>query len=208
MKKIASIFVSAILLFNIFIGLPSNQLVISAETVIDATTGIEFDSITGEITDYTGNSKNLIIPEIINVVRVTSIGKGAFNSCISLTNITIPNSVISIGDDAFNNCSSLTNISIPSSVTSINKNFFFGCSLLETINVDINNQYYTSENGVLFNKNETRLLAYPKHISSSYTIPNSVTSIGDYAFSNCSSLTNITITIIYYVNKSTICITT
>ncbi len=125
---------------------------------------------------------------------VTSIGNGAFGWCENLTSIIIPDSVTSIGTSAFFSCSSLTSITIPNSVTSIGNGAFYGCSSLTNINVSNNNKNYSSIDGVLFNKNKTVIIQYPiKKDGTSYAIPNSVTSIGDSAFSQCSSLTSITL---------------
>ena len=123
---------------------------------------------------------NITIPD-----SITSIGSNAFEHCASLTSITIPDSVTSIGYEAFYNCTSLTNITIPDSVTSIGKSAFAGCVSLTSINVNSNNAHFSSQDGVLFNKNKTELVQYPIRLTdTSYTIPDSVTSIGELAFYN------------------------
>ena len=112
--------------------------------------------------------------------------------------ITIPSeidgkSVTSIGYWAFRDCTGLTSITIPNSVTSV-YGAFGGCTGLTSINVASDNNCYSSNNGVLFNKKKTELIGYPAGKSqTSYTIPNSVTSIGDGAFYGCTGLTSITI---------------
>mgnify|MGYP002745856372 FL=1 len=125
---------------------------------------------------------------------VTSIGNGTFNGCSSLTSITIPDSVTSIGYYAFWDCSGLTSITIPNSVTSIGYVAFSGCTGLTSINVASGNNYYSGNNGVLFNKKKTELIRYPAGKSqTSYTIPDSVTSIRSNAFAGCTGLTSIAI---------------
>ena len=125
---------------------------------------------------------------------VTSIGISAFSRCHNLTSVTIPNSVTSIGVAAFSLCSSLTSVTIPNSVISIGDSTFYGCKSLTSINVDVNNPNYCSIDGVLFDKNQTTLIKYPRgKQGASYIIPNSVTSIGDSAFRDCCALSSITI---------------
>lgn len=124
---------------------------------------------------------------------VTNIGNFAFKSCTNLTTITIPNSVTTINYRAFESCSGLTSITIPNSVTTIHFSAFSGCSNLISIDVNSENSYYSSEDGVLFDKNKTTIIQFPEGKQSSYTIPNSVTTIDYGSFDGCSGLTSITI---------------
>ena len=149
---------------------------------------------TVEITDYTGSDTTLSIPSEIDGKVVTSIGNYAFKNCSCLINIIISDNVTRIGYDAFLGCSSLTNVTIPDSVKSINNRAFIVCTRLTNIEVDSNNGYYKSINGILFSKDLTQIIKYPDgKPEESFIIPNSVTDIGNYAFRGCSNLINITI---------------
>ncbi len=116
----------------------------------------------------------------------------AFYDCTSLKSITIGDSVTSIDTSAFYGCTNLKRIAVGSGITSIDNRIFAGCSSLTAVVVDGNNQYYSSLNGILLNKDKTKLLYYPKgRTSISYTIPNGVTSIEEEAFEDCLNLTSI-----------------
>ena len=119
---------------------------------------------------------------------VKVIGDRAFALCVSLTSINIPNCVTTIGDGAFENCVSLTSITIPNSVvTIIGKPFYLWHG-----NLYNESKAFIYEDHVLFNKDKTTLIAYIAE-ETNYTIPNSVTTIGDSAFAFCDSLTSINI---------------
>jgi len=125
---------------------------------------------------------------------VTTIGRGAFDHETSLTDLTIPDSVTIIAGTFFYVSSSLTSITIPSSVISIGGLAFAHASKLTTINVDAANTKYSSEDGILYNKDKTTLVVYPNgKMGDSFTIPSSVTTIGEDAFIWCNKLTSVTI---------------
>ena len=123
-----------------------------------------------------------------------TIADSAFFACGSLPGITIPDSVTSIGNRAFKDCNSLKSITIPKSVTTIGNCAFYTCYDLQSIEVDSGNPEYCSENGVLYNKEKTEIIRFPKEKTEvSFAIPKSVTKIADGAFEYCKNLTNVTI---------------
>ncbi len=125
--------------------------------------------------------------------EVLNIPESAFASCENLVSVAIGNNVKSIGVGAFFRCEGLNVIVIPDNVTSIGTEAFSGCTSLESISVSSENKMFASVDGVLFNKNMTKLCAYPGGKAGAYSIPAGITSIESLAFSNCISLTDITI---------------
>ena len=180
-----------------------------SELVIPATIEGEKVVAIGKDAFRFGNSlTSVVIPE-----GITSIGESAFMACSSLTNVVIPESVTSIGDRAFTACSSLTSVVIPEGVTKIGGYVFISCSSLTSVvipesvkeigvtafsgskakvEVDPKNTVYSSVDGVLLDKDKKTLIHVPAN-ASAYSIPESVTSIEDRAFTACSSLTSVVI---------------
>lgn len=149
---------------------------------------------TVEITRYSGNDTEVVIPEELDGKTVTSIGYRAFAWRSNITSIYIPDCVTSIGDYAFYHCFGLTSISISDNVSSIGANPFSSCGNLATIIVSPDSSNFAIIDGVLFEKATNTIICYPKAKSDAeFTIPNDIRSIGDRAFFFCTSLTSVSI---------------
>jgi len=164
--------------------------------------------VKGERVAIIGCDKNasgeLVIPSTYEEKPVTSIGENAFQRCISLESVTIPDSVTSIGRHAFSSCSRLTSIRIPESVTSIEGWTFDYCSRLTSVRIP---ESVTSIGKKAFaHCSSLTSVRIPESVTSiesltfydctdltSVTISESVASIGSRAFEYCSSLTSVTI---------------
>ena len=152
------------------------------------------------------------LAEVVIPNSVTSIGNSAFANCNALSNIAIPDSVTSIGNYAFSSCCSLSDIIIPDSVENVGNGAFQYCSLLECISIPesvicLNGNPFVAwigkleclspnfiyEDDILYNKDKSKIISFRIQNIESYVIPTSITSIGDSAFSNCSSLSYIVI---------------
>lgn len=151
--------------------------------------------------EYIGNDSIIVIPEGVTEIgkwafsdkdtiteiklpsTLTGIEYGAFMRCKKLKNINLPEGLKSIAMDAFYSCSALTSIYIPASVESIGSGVFTSATCLHEINVSAENHSYVSENGVLFSKDKSVLVAYPfAYRKKSYYVNAAVKKIGDRAF--------------------------
>ncbi len=122
---------------------------------------------------------------------LTEIGEGAFSLCTSLTEAVIPEGVVRISDYMFRGCFSLTQIFIPASVVSVGQYAFDWCDSLQKIEVAQNNLHYSSQNGVLFDKDAFTLLAFPLGKDGDYAIPSGVSSVLQGAMVGAKKLTSI-----------------
>ena len=171
-------------------------------------------SSTGSGGDYSGDIQ---INETVNYngtdYRVVGVRYNAFSNCSSLTSVELPSSVVIIESQAFDNSKNLTSISMPG-VISISNNAFYRCSLtslqlpkslviiedgafgenaMSSITIDTENEYFTSVDGVLYDKNVTKIVGFPNKKGGVYTIPSTVTTIKTYTFSSNTTLDELVI---------------
>ena len=177
----------------------------SCSSLTSVTIGDDVTTIEGNAFFNCTSLTSVTIPD-----SVTKIGKSAFSSCSKLTSVTIPDSVTTIEDYAFKGCTSLTSVTIPNSVTTIGNDAFYNCDALTSVTIP---DSVTTIGDYAF-RNCTSLKAFYGKFASAdnrclivngvlnsfapaglttYSIPNSVTKIGGYAFDSCSALTSVTI---------------
>ncbi|MDE7093279.1 MAG: leucine-rich repeat protein, partial [Oscillospiraceae bacterium] len=156
---------------------------------------LQFITIPDSVKEINGSAfencsalQSIIIPD-----GVEKIEGGTFEYCSALESIQIPDSVTEIGRDAFAFCLSLESVTISENITEIGSYAFYNSSLQSFI-VSENNPNYSSQDGVLFDKNKTTLEIFPaRNTMTEYTIPDSVTEISQFAFNNCSVLESLMI---------------
>lgn len=168
------------------------------------------------ITGYTGAGGEVIIPDNISGMPVTTlhsfafyrqtnvtsiaipsnlteIQSSTFEYCDNLASVTIGDGVVDIGNYAFHGCSKLSVISIPQSVAIIRSGAFFDCPNLTHFSVDGSNADFSSVDGVLFDKSQANLISYPGGRAGGYVVPESVVTIGTFAFTRCTKVTEVAI---------------
>ena len=173
---------------------------------------LQYDG-TVEIEKYLGSVANVVIPSEIEGAPVTSIWDAAFADCTSLESVVIPDSVTYLANNAFSGCTSLKDVTVPDLGGELNVYTFNGCTAIENMYIKENSEYYSSVDGIIYNKDQTKLIYCPptkqsavildsvKEIDGcafsscslikSIILPEGVTSIGWYAFSDCTSLESI-----------------
>lgn len=156
-----------------------------------AVDGVLFNKSGTTLICYPDNKKDeeYVIPE-----GVTAIADYAFDACENLTNVVLPSTLKTIGKGAFTDCDAIKAINIPASVTEIAQDaFLYGMDSLAEINVDENNSVYSSESGVLLNKDKTKLIRFPAACEEpctkgEYIMPKTVKIIGQEAFLDCHTI--------------------
>lgn len=134
------------------------------------------------------NLSNIELSEGVQKIEYSS-----FEGCTNILNIKIPNSVTKINHSAFKDCTNLTKVEIGKGLTEMSTlSLFEGCEKLTNINVDSENVTFTSKNGILFNKAETKIIKYPVgKLEEKYIIPEGIEIIGEYTFERCINIKNI-----------------
>lgn len=208
MKKAAFLFTLCILLCVCSIVFAETQ------GTFYETYGIWFDKKTGTVTGFEEGITDLTLPYNIEGKKVTTIGEGAFLECETLERVVLPytvtqidnqafagctalkevvlsDNITQIGTEAFAQCTALETFTLPADTESLGNQVWMGCTALKEINAN-RNRHYSSQEGVLFNRDQTLLVQYPPgKEEASYTLPETVTSLDNGAFSYCSSLTEI-----------------
>ena len=183
--------------FRLFIGEKPNITSVMKEDLSTETTEEELNEVFVDEwgVEYSKDGRKLLkVPGELSGAYSVKEGTGiicdrAFAWCCSLAEVVIPNSVTSIGDLAFSGCRSLTEVVIPNSVVCINDNPFFDWNgKLKCLSPS-----FVYEDNILFNKDKSRIISFRNQKQTSYVIPNSVTSIGGFAFHKCESLTGVVI---------------
>ena len=147
---------------------------------------------------YCKNLKHITLPKSLQ-----KLGRDVFSGCTSLVEIELPDALTEIGDNVFNNCRILEKVTLPASLTSLRSNPFSSCDALKEYRVAESSEHFTVQDGILFSKDMTQLIACPpsKNLGD-YTVPATVKRIAPMAFYGCNLLTSITMTEVVSIGES------
>ena len=185
LKSNSSKYVNITLYCPGFTSLPESAF-ISCTSLVGITLPYGITAIGEFVFAGCSNLSSLILPESLKSTSYRDL-----NGCTALKSIVLPDSLETIGIQSFDS-TGLTSITIPKNVKTIGDDAFASSTSLAEVIVDSENQYFKAIDGVLYNKEETKLLYYPAAKTGSFVIPNSVTTIGGYSFYH-SKLSNLTI---------------
>ncbi|HLH55741.1 MAG TPA: leucine-rich repeat domain-containing protein [Verrucomicrobiae bacterium] len=162
------------------------QLLIVLAVPLAAQAQFNYATNNGTITilQYTGPGGDVVIPDTLNGLKVTSVGSQAFFQANSMTSLTLGTNVTTIQPNAVFQCPALAMVNIPQSVTNIGDGPFVDCKGLTTITLPGSNPFYAVTNGALFNKSQRDLIEYPGGLGGSYTISSLVTNVGEAFIGN------------------------
>lgn len=200
--KIIAVFMSVILMLGMMPTLVvagfNSGLIAEEEEFPEYSEGdykyiVENNEVT--IIDYLGEEDDVIIPSVLGGYPVAGIGREAFVDTCGMTSVIVPDSVKSIGGGAFEYCIDLETAVIGSGVNYIESSPFHSCYSLKEITVSENNAFYCNDDtGVLFNKDKSALIQFPAgNTATNYVIPDTVETIGWYAFAECKNKKVVTI---------------
>ena len=148
----------------------------------------------GDVKEYLGEFKCSLISQVDILSGITSIADYTFESMDGLWSVNISDTVERIGENAFAYCDSLHSISLGMNAGNMADTATEGCRSLESISVDYNNPFYSTDENALYNEDETELIRYfSGKKDKSFSVPEGVLVIGDYAFSDSDRLKSVTV---------------
>lgn len=163
--------------------------VAAAEQFGDFRYGVFDDEV--QIYEYTGLGGDVVIPEEIDGFPVRILDRDVFRDVTGLTSVVIATNITAIYNNAFSGCRGLTTVSLSATLENLREGTFTHCTSLTNISISPDNPFFSSSNGILYDKAGTTLLHFPCGIGGSVSIPEGVTCIGYSAFMGATALTNI-----------------
>lgn len=153
---------------------------------------MDIPSTVTSVSDYAFNGCTALATVTFNE-GLASIGSYSFNGCKALTSVSLPDSLTTLGGNAFNNCTALESFYAGKGVTSLPVSVFASDTSLKEVNVSADNERYSSVDGVLFDKDGTEIIVFPRAKEGKYKLPDTVEKINESAFDRANKITEVTI---------------